>query len=225
MIDPANGDILVATGNAPWDGQTNWGDASLRLSPDATKLLGNFTPSNTDQLNAQDLDMGSTSPVLLSEGYIAQGGKDGNIRLLSVARIARAAAHKGGEVAGRLDAVRDGSLHGAGGVAQASATWMFAADNGGTAAWRFSGGQLDPGLAATARAAPARSSPAGCSACTRRGGGLNVYVPADRQARRDARLRRRPLEQPDRRGRPASRFPRGTRTTTRRTGVLDIWSR
>ena len=98
VIDPRNGDLLVATGNAPWDGRTNWGDAVIRLSPDATRMLGNYTPANTAQLNASDADLGSTSPVLLGGGYLAQGGKDGLIRLLSVKRMAGTAPHKGGEL-------------------------------------------------------------------------------------------------------------------------------
>ena len=177
VIDPANGDILVATGNAPWDGKTNWGDSSLRLSPDATRLLGNFTPSNTDQLNADDLDMGSTSPVLLSEGYIAQGGKDGTIRLLSVARMRGSAGHKDGEV--QVVSTPSGTdLFTAPAVwHQASTTWMFAADNGATAAWRFRNGHLTQAWHnSTGGTSPVVAG--GLLYVYAPGGGLNVYVPA-----------------------------------------------
>ena len=42
------GNIFVATGNAKWDGKTNWGDATIELDPTATRMLGNYTPSNTE---------------------------------------------------------------------------------------------------------------------------------------------------------------------------------
>src|SRR6185437_12504963 len=74
VLDPACGDIFVATGNARWDGKTYWGDALIELDPEATRMLGNYTPSNTDQLNDEDLDIGSTSPALLGGDLIAQGG-------------------------------------------------------------------------------------------------------------------------------------------------------
>ncbi len=45
-VDPANGDLVVATGNAPWNGSTDWGDSVLVLSPDASKLLRHWTPAN-----------------------------------------------------------------------------------------------------------------------------------------------------------------------------------
>jgi hypothetical protein len=177
VIDPANGDILVATGNAPWDGKTNWGDSALRLSPDATKLLGNFTPANTAQLNAQDLDLGSTSPVLLSETYLAQGGKDGKIRVLSVARMRGTAPQQDGEV--QVVSTPSGTdLFTAPAVwHQATTTWMFAADNGGTAAWRFRNGHLTQAW----RNGTGGTSPVvagGLLYVYSPGGGLNVYVPA-----------------------------------------------
>ena len=40
VVDPKTGDLLVATGNAPWDGHTNWGDAVLRLSPTRRSCSG-----------------------------------------------------------------------------------------------------------------------------------------------------------------------------------------
>jgi outer membrane protein assembly factor BamB len=177
VIDPANGDILVATGNAPWDGRTSWGDATLRLSPDATALLGNYTPSNTAELNSSDADLGSTSPVLLSENILAQGGKDGKIRLLSVARMRGVSPHQGGEL--QVVSTPSGTdLFTAPAVwHQATATWMFAADNGGTAAWRFRNGRLTQAW----RNGTGGTSPVvagGLLYVYSPGGGLNVYVPA-----------------------------------------------
>jgi len=142
VIDPATGNIFVATGNGPYDGKTSWGDATIELNPDATQMLGNYTPEDNAELNARDLDLGSTSPVLLGGDVIAQGGKDGLIRLLSIKAIAGTAAHAGGEL--QSVSTPSGNLlftapavwrHGA-------ETWMFAADNGGTAAWTFQNGKL-----------------------------------------------------------------------------------
>ncbi len=92
-IDPATGNIFVATGNGPYDGKTNWGDSLIELNPDATEMLGNYTPANNAELNDRDQDLGSTSPVLLGGDFLAQGGKDDLIRLLSIKAIAGAAAH------------------------------------------------------------------------------------------------------------------------------------
>jgi hypothetical protein len=177
VVDPSTGDLLVATGNAPWDGSTNWGDAVLRLSADATRLLGNYTPTNTDQLNASDQDLGSTSPVVLDAGHIAQGGKDGKIRVLSVSAMAGTSPHKGGE----LDVVSTPSgtdLFTAPAVWRTgSATYLFAGDNGGTAAWRYSGGHLTQAWQhGTGGTSPVVAG--GLLWVYDPGGGLNVYAPA-----------------------------------------------
>lgn len=141
VIDPATGNLFVATGNGPWDGHTNWGDATLMLTPGATQLIGNYTPTNTADLNASDADLGSTSPVLLNSSFIAQGGKDGKIRLLSVKRMRGSAPHKGGELQ-ILPTPSGTDLFTAPAVWHSTATWMFAADNGGTAAYIFKNGRL-----------------------------------------------------------------------------------
>ncbi|HET7551078.1 MAG TPA: PQQ-binding-like beta-propeller repeat protein, partial [Gemmatimonadaceae bacterium] len=94
VIDSTSGNIFVATGNGRWDGRTYWGDATLQLDSNATELLGNYTPPNTDELAARDQDVGSTSPVLLGDGYIAQGGKDERIRVLSEKLMHGPAAHR-----------------------------------------------------------------------------------------------------------------------------------
>ena len=143
VIDPANGDIFIATGNADWNGTTDWGDAVVELNADATKMLGNYTPTNTAELNDNDLDLGSTSPVLLGGHLLAQGGKDGKIRLLSRQAIAGTIPHKGGEL--QIVSTPSGTdLFTQPAVWQHDAqTWMFAADNGGTAAWQLEGGKLE----------------------------------------------------------------------------------
>src|SRR5581483_2216329 len=142
VVDPTTGDLLVTTGNAPWNGTTNWGDAVIRLSSDATRIVGNYTPTNTDEMNADDVDLGSTSPVVLDPGDLAQGGKDGKIRVISVAAMNGTAPHKGGEL--QIVSTPSGTdLFTAPAVWHSgSTTWFFAADNGGTAAWTYSNGHL-----------------------------------------------------------------------------------
>jgi hypothetical protein len=141
VVDPGSGDLLVATGNGFWDGSAYWGDSTLKLSPDASRLLGNWTPVNQSALDSGDVDLGSTSPALLAHGYLVQGGKDGLLRLLSLARpngTAHAAARKGGELQTVI-------LPGHTDLFTAPAVWgsyVFVANNQGTAAWRLVGRRL-----------------------------------------------------------------------------------
>lgn len=142
VIDSITGDIFIATGDGKWDGRTNWGDAVLALDSTATNVLDNYTPANTEQLDERDGDLGSTSPVLLGGGYVAQGGKDGMIRLLQFGRTRGATPRRGGEVQ-IVPTPSGGGLFSAPAVFQAGqTTWLFAADNGGTAAWVLAGGRL-----------------------------------------------------------------------------------
>ncbi len=63
VVDPDNGHLFVATGNGLWDGRTNWGDAVIELDKDAVRILGNYTPLETERLNEEDRDLGSSSPA------------------------------------------------------------------------------------------------------------------------------------------------------------------
>ena len=168
VIDSTTGDIYVATGNGLWDGKTNWGDATIVLDSTATQVLANYTPTNTAGLAGADLDVGSTSPVLLGGGYLAQGGKDGTIKLLAPSAIAGATPHVGGE-AQVVSTPSGAMLFTAPAVLQTlSGTSLFAADAGATAAWTFSGGHLS---------AAWRNTNAGTSPVVA-GGLLYVYDPA-----------------------------------------------
>ncbi len=139
VVDPKTGDLLVATGNGPFNGSTDWGDSVLVLSPNASRLLAHWTPANQKQLNQQDQDLGSTAPALLADGYVVQGGKDGELRLLRLSRLAGVNAKTGGElqtvpVPGPTDLFGEPAVW--------NGTWIFLATSSGTAAWRLAGGQL-----------------------------------------------------------------------------------
>ena len=111
------------------------------------------------------------------EAYLAQGGKEGKIRVLSVARMHGTSAHKGGEL--QVVPTPSGTdLFTAPAVWHpSSGTWMFAADNGGTAAYRFRDGRLSVAW----RSGTGGTSPVvagGLLWVYAPGGGLNVYVPS-----------------------------------------------
>ncbi|HYM22806.1 MAG TPA: PQQ-binding-like beta-propeller repeat protein [Vicinamibacterales bacterium] len=173
VIDTATGNILVATGNGRWDGRTSWGDAALELNPDATQLLGAYTPANTDALEAADLDLGSTSPALLDGDLIAQGGKDGAIRLLSRQRMRGFAP--GGEAQTVSTPSGDRLYTAPAVVRDGGVTTLFTADAGATAAWlldRGAGGDSAGLLRQLWRVPNGGTSPVVA------GGLLYVYSPA-----------------------------------------------
>ena len=83
----ASGNLYVITGNGYFDGVSNFGDSILKLSKDLT-LLDYFTPSNQDQLNAADDDLGSGGVLgLPGTNFVVGGGKDGRLYLLDAANM------------------------------------------------------------------------------------------------------------------------------------------
>jgi hypothetical protein len=177
VVVPRSGKLLIATGNAPWDGHTNWGDAVLVLSGKA-RLAGNYTPTNTEELNSSDLDLGSTSPVWLTSRLIAQGGKDGKIRLLSLKRMRGTRPHRGREL--QIAPTPSGAdLFTAPAVWRSGKRiWLIAADNGATQAWSLRGGKLH----SVWRHSDGGTSPVVAGGLLwvydSEGGGLRVYQPA-----------------------------------------------
>lgn len=142
VIDPNSGNIFVATGNGTYDGKTNWGDATIELNPDATEMLGNYTPENNAELDQRDLDVGSTSPIIMGDQILAQGGKDDIIRLISIQKMAGTSPHAGGELQ-TVSTPSGGKMFTAGAVwKHGGQTWLIVADGGGTEAWNFTGGKL-----------------------------------------------------------------------------------
>ncbi len=184
VVEPGSGRLLVATGNAPWDGKQNWGDSVLELSPDASRLLQSFTPSNQEQLNTSDADVGSASPALLPGGLVLQGGKDGTFRLLSLAHL-NGHDHRLGRLGGELQ-----DVHTPGGsvVLTAPAVWTSAgrtlvavANDSGTAVYRVRSRRL----ARVWKNATGGTSPVEAGGLLYvydpHGGGLNVYRAGSRK--------------------------------------------
>jgi hypothetical protein len=171
-VDPANGTLVVATGNGPWNGSTDWGDSTLVLSPDAARVLRHWTPTNQKELESSDADLGSTSPGLLDGGLAVQGGKDGKVRLLQLHRLPGVNTRVGGE----LQTI---STPGGSGLFSVPAIWkgkwVFLSTEGGTAAWLLRGGRLQ----AVWSNGNGGTSPvlAGNLLYVAGNGSVNVYVP------------------------------------------------
>jgi outer membrane protein assembly factor BamB len=147
VVEPDTGRILVATGNGPFDGLSDWGDSVLELSTDASRLLQNWTPRNQAELNASDTDIGSASPAVLpvvgGRRLAVQGSKEGLLRLLDLARLngaGGAGPREGGELQ-KISSPGSAEVFTAPAVwRHAGRTWVFAATNSGTAAYVLGGG-------------------------------------------------------------------------------------
>ncbi|HET7591105.1 MAG TPA: PQQ-binding-like beta-propeller repeat protein [Solirubrobacterales bacterium] len=146
VVEPGGRRVLVSTGNATWDGRRYFGDSVLELRFPGLRLRQAFTPRNQAQLNAGDVDLGSSAPALLGHGRAMVAGKDGLIRVLRLAR---------------LNGHRPGSTNRLGGEAQTlptpggdmlftqpavwhhgRATSVFVADFSATAAYALRNGRL-----------------------------------------------------------------------------------
>ena len=222
VIDPATGNLFVATGNGPYNGRTDWGDSLLELDPDATRVLANYTPADNTHLENRDLDLGSTSPVLLAPGTLAQGGKDRLIRLVSLGEIAGTTAHADHELqtvptpSQRMLFSSPAVWH------HGNETWLFAADSGATAAWTFTGGKLaDRWHNANGGTSPVVAG--GLLFVYSPAGGLHVYDPERGTPIATLECGRGHWNSPIVvEGRIA--LPEGSANAHASTGVLDIWT-
>jgi uncharacterized membrane protein len=100
----AGGNLYFATGNGDWDGVTEFGDSVLKLGPPANgafPVADYFTPYNQAYLGGNDIDVASSSPLLLptvtaagstnanSGQLLAQMGKSGTLYLLDRNNLGR----------------------------------------------------------------------------------------------------------------------------------------
>ena len=89
----AQGNVYVVAGNGTWDGQANFSESFLKLSPEL-KLLDWFTPTNHLVLDKRDWDLSSSGPTLIPGTHLViGGGKEGVLYSLN----ADALGHLGDE--------------------------------------------------------------------------------------------------------------------------------
>ena len=88
-IVDGQGNIWVSVGNgsvAASGGPSDFSDSVLELSA-SLQLEQSFTPTTRSTDNASDLDLGSSSPVLLTNGEVLQAGKSQKAYLLSQSHL------------------------------------------------------------------------------------------------------------------------------------------
>jgi hypothetical protein len=146
VVEPGSTGLLLSTGNAPWNGVTNFGDSVVELTLRSMRVRQAFTPVNQAALNETDSDLGSSAPALIGRDRVMIAGKDGLIRLLSRSRLdgrpPRLPNALGGEVQ-RLALPGGGMLFTAPAVwQQGKSTTVFLGDEHATAAYVLRGGKL-----------------------------------------------------------------------------------
>ena len=70
VVEPGGKRLLISTGNAPWNGTTDFGDSVIELTLPGLRFRQAFTPTNQAELNESDLDLGSSAPVLLGQDRV-----------------------------------------------------------------------------------------------------------------------------------------------------------
>lgn len=80
----ASGNIYFATGNGTFDGTVDFSESVIKLatSSGSTAMVDWFTPDNYKNLTDLDNDLGSCGPILTSNGWLIEGGKEGVVYLI-----------------------------------------------------------------------------------------------------------------------------------------------
>ncbi|HUH82141.1 MAG TPA: PQQ-binding-like beta-propeller repeat protein [Solirubrobacteraceae bacterium] len=146
VVEPGGRRVLLDTGNAPWNGTTDFGDSVIELTLPHLRLRQYFTPTNQEELNRTDTDLGSSGPVLLGHDRVMVSGKDGVMRVLVLSRLnghAPGGRPRTGGEAQRLPLPGGGELFTAPAVwSHGGHTTMFVADEHATAAYVLRSGRL-----------------------------------------------------------------------------------
>jgi outer membrane protein assembly factor BamB len=83
-----NGNIYIMTSNGKWQQDKMYGSSFVKLGPDLN-VVDWFTPSNYSTLTLEDVDLGSSGPMLLPNDQLTGGGKQGWLYLLNAANMGK----------------------------------------------------------------------------------------------------------------------------------------
>ncbi len=170
VVEPGGRRLLVDTGNGAWNGGSDFGDSVLELTLPSLALRQEFTPTDQQTLDGNDLDLGSSAPALLGQQRVLVAGKDGIMRVLDLERLdGRAPGSRtlGGELQ-TLKTPGGAELFTAPAVwHRAAGTTVYVADSAGTAAYAVRSGRLTP-LWSSSTPGTSPVSPAACSTSTNR---------------------------------------------------------
>src|SRR5262249_14659303 len=78
-VRDSNGNVYYASGNGGWDGVSNFGDSVMKFSTTGgvLSMTDYFTPDDYATLASQDLDLGSSGPMLIpGTNLLIHGGKE-----------------------------------------------------------------------------------------------------------------------------------------------------
>jgi hypothetical protein len=83
LVADSTGNVYAMTGNGSYNPPTNLSESFLKLSPQGN-LLDWFTPSDHATLDAHDLDLSSSGPILTPDTHLlVGGGKEGIVYVLN----------------------------------------------------------------------------------------------------------------------------------------------
>ena len=89
VVDSA-GNLYYASGNGDWDGETSFGDSVIKFGTTGGTLsrLDYFTPDDYASLQAGDVDLGSSGPLLIpGTNLLVHGGKESILYVLNTASL------------------------------------------------------------------------------------------------------------------------------------------
>jgi hypothetical protein len=147
VVEPGGRRIMIDTGNAPWNGTSDFGDSVLELTFPGLRLRQSYTPVNQRELAENDTDLGSSAPALLGQNRIVLAGKDGVMRVLALSRLnGRPPSTRHTKLGGEIQRL---PIPGGGQLFTAPAVWrrrghttVFVAGPGGTGSYAVRGGRL-----------------------------------------------------------------------------------
>src|SRR5271165_1539555 len=98
----SSGYVYVFVGNGwtgGYDGVNDFAESALKLDPSNLQLVDWFTPSNWSAMDAADLDLSSSGPMLIpGTNLIAGGGKTGVLYVLNTANLGKYSSTDSGVV-------------------------------------------------------------------------------------------------------------------------------